>query len=57
MQLVEIRLGIDLEEYLAEQFGRQGRLLKDIADDLNVDIATVSRWKDHFGVERVAAAS
>jgi len=57
MQLVEIRLGIDIETYLLEHFVRRGRLLKDIAIELGVDIGTVSRWKDHFELERTEAAS
>lgn len=52
MQLVELKLGIDLEAYLRENFVSRGRLLKDIAADLDVDIATVSRWKDTFRLER-----
>lgn len=57
MQLVELRLGIDLPGYLQEHYVRQGRLLKDIASDLDVDIGTVSRWKDHFRLERTEKAS
>lgn len=58
MQLVEIRLGIgDLGAHLREEYTVKGRLLKDIAIDLGVDIGTVSRWKDHFGLERQAKAS
>ena len=57
MQLVAIRMGIDLEAWLREQYVAQGRLLRDIASDLDVDIATVSRWKDHFDLERAEAAS
>lgn len=52
MQLVELRLGIDLGDYLLEEYSRKGRLLKDIADDLGVDMGTVSRWKDAFRLER-----
>jgi DNA-binding MarR family transcriptional regulator len=57
MQLVEIQRGIDLQAYLTAEFTEKGRLLKDIADELGVDIGTVSRWKDHFGLERRAEAS
>lgn len=54
MQLVEIKLGIDLRAYLQEHYVERGRLLKDIAGDLGVDIGTISRWKDHFRLERQA---
>lgn len=54
MQLVEIRRGIDLEVFLRDQYVTQGRLLKDIAEELGVDIGTVSRWKDHFRLERAS---
>lgn len=54
MQLVELRKGIDLADYLQTEFVERGRLLKDIAADLDVDIGTVSRWKDHFRLERQA---
>lgn len=54
MQLVEFRLGIDLASYLEEHYVNRGRLLKNIAVDLGVDIGTVSRWKDHFRLERPA---
>ena len=55
MQLVELKLGIELGTYLREEFVAKGRLLKDIAKDLDVDLGTVSRWKDAFGLERAAA--
>jgi hypothetical protein len=54
MQLVEIQRGIEIEAYLREHFVTKGELLRDIAADLKLDIATVSRWKDHFGLERPA---
>lgn len=54
MQLVEFQRGIDLGAYLRVEYVEKGRLLKDIAADLGVDIATVSRWKDHFRLERAA---
>ena len=57
MQLVELRMGIDLEAYLREHFVARRRFLKDIAAELDVDIATVSRWKDHFELERSEVAS
>lgn len=57
MQLVEFRKGIDLEAYLREAFVTRGQLLKEIADELDVDTATVSRWKDHFGLARQEASS
>jgi DNA-binding MarR family transcriptional regulator len=57
MQLVEIQLGIDLAAYLQEHYVNRRRLLKDIAADLKVDIGTVSRWKDHFRLERPSATS
>lgn len=57
MQLVEIRQGIDLEAYLRKHYVEDGRLLKDIAGELGVDIGTVSRWKDHFRLERAAVVA
>jgi len=55
MQLVELKLGIELGAYLRDEYVRKARLLKDIASDLDVDLGTVSRWKDAFGLERAAA--
>jgi transposase len=57
MQLVEIQRGIDLQLYLTDEYVTKGRLLKDIAAELGVDIGTVSRWKDHFRLERQEQAS
>lgn len=56
MQLVELKLGIELGAYLRAEYVDKGRLLKDIAADLDVDLATVSRWKDAFRLERGAPA-
>jgi hypothetical protein len=50
MQLAEIRLGRDLRGYLIEEYIEKGRRLRDIADDLECDTGTVSRWMVHFGI-------
>lgn len=52
MELVELRRGIDLAAYLTEKYHDDGLRLADIAIALEVDIATVSRWMDHFGISR-----
>jgi hypothetical protein len=57
MQLVELQRDIEIESYLREHFVERGELLKDIAADLKLDIATVSRWKDHFRLERTQPAA
>jgi len=57
MQLVELQRGIDLQAFLQDHYVVRGRLLKDIAAELGVDIGTVSRWKDHFRLERQDVAS
>lgn len=52
MRQVEEHLGIDLREYLDDQYHGQGRRLVDIGTDLGVDIGTVSRWMDRLGIDR-----
>lgn len=50
MQLVELRLAINLPVYLRDQYVTRGRKLAEIATDLDVDTGTVSRWMAHFGI-------
>lgn len=51
MRLVETRLGRPVSEYLHDAYVVQERPQADIADELGVDAATVSRWMRKFGIE------
>lgn len=50
MQLVEMQHGIDLAKYLRTQYADEGRKLSEIAENLDLDTGTVSRWMAHFGI-------
>ena len=51
MQLVEHRLGRPLEEVLADLYVDQGMTVKQVAEELGVSSASVSRWMSELGIE------
>jgi hypothetical protein len=51
MQQVEARLGRDLGDYLRDAYGVRELAQVDIAAEIGVDAATVSRWMRRFGIE------
>jgi DNA-binding MarR family transcriptional regulator len=52
MEEVEAARGIELHAYLIEQYHERGLRLADIADALDVDVGTVTRWMDRLGISR-----
>ena len=44
MQLIEHRIGRPLYEFFTERYTHQGLNQREIADELGVDIGSVSRW-------------
>lgn len=50
--LVERTHQIDLPTYLQVEYHDRNRRLADIGADLGYDTGTISRWMDHFGIER-----
>jgi DNA-binding MarR family transcriptional regulator len=50
MQLIERQLGRPLEEYLREQYLKRERTQREIAEDLGVDVGSVSRWMERLGI-------
>ena len=57
MRRLETRLGIDLRAFLSERYEDQGKTQQEIADELRIDVATVSRWMGRFGIETRLFAS
>jgi len=57
MRRLETRLGIDLGVFLRDRYVGQGRTQQQIADELKVDVATVSRWMTRLGIETRLFAS
>ena len=51
MQLVEARLGRPVHEYLHDAYIVQERPQAEIAAEIGVDAATVSRWMRKFGIQ------
>lgn len=51
MQLVEHRLGRPLEDVLRELYTDQGMTVKQVAEELGVSSASVSRWMGELGIE------
>lgn len=52
MRLVEAQHGIDLADYLHDQYVVRGLRLADIGGALGVDVGTVSRWMDRLQIPR-----
>lgn len=57
MRRLETRLGIDLDAFLRDRYETQGRTQQQIADELKVDVATVSRWMTRLQIETRLFAS
>lgn len=57
MRRLEGRLGIDLHERIRERYVVEGKTQQQIADELGVDVATVSRWMARLGIETRLFAS
>lgn len=57
MRRLEQRRGIDLEEFIRDRYERQGKTQAEVADELEVDVATVSRWMSRLGIETRLFAS
>ena len=57
MRRLETRLGIDLDAFLRNRYEAEGKTQQQIADELRVDVATVSRWMTKLGIETRLFAS
>ncbi len=57
MKRLEKRLGIDVPARLRERYVDEGKTQQEIADELKVDVATVSRWMTKLGIETRLFAS
>lgn len=51
MQLVEHRLGRPLDEVLTELYIDQGMTVKQVAAEIGVSTASVSRWMSELGIQ------
>jgi DNA-binding NarL/FixJ family response regulator len=50
MQVIEQQLGEPLEGFLRRRYEVEGRTTVEIAEELDVNSGTVSRWMAHFGI-------
>jgi transposase len=50
MQRVEHRIGRSLEEFFQERYVAGGQDQRQVADELGVNVGTVSRWMDRLGI-------
>lgn len=57
MRRLEARLGIDLEAFLRSRYVDQGKTQQEIAAELKIDVATVSRYMSRLGIETRVFAS
>lgn len=55
MQLIEHRIGRPLAEFLTERYVTEGRSQREIAEELGVDVGSVSRWMARLRVPARAA--
>lgn len=51
MQRLEHRLGQPLEDYLRQQYIDERKDQRQIAQELGVDVGSISRWMARLGVE------
>jgi transposase len=57
MARIEARRGIDLGAFLQQRYELEGRTQAEIADELGVDISTITRWMARLGIEARLFAS
>lgn len=57
MRRLEARLGVDIEARLRELYEVRRMTQPEIAAELGIDAATVSRWMAWFGIETRLFAS
>ena len=57
MRRIEARLGIDVDDFLRDRYEAKGRTQQEIASELGIDVATVSRWMTRLGIETRVFAS
>jgi hypothetical protein len=57
MRRLEARLGVDLADFLRDRYDVQRKTQPEIAAELGIDAATVSRWMAWFGIETRLFAS
>ncbi len=57
MRRLEQRRGIDLDTFLRLRYETEGRTQQEIAAELGIDVATVSRWMSRLGIETRLFAS
>lgn len=57
MRRLEARLGIDIAAFLQRRYVDEGATQASIAEELRVDVATVSRWMTRLGIETRLFAS
>lgn len=50
MQVIEFRLGEPLEQFLRRRYIDEDRTTVEIAEELDVNSGTVSRWMAHFSI-------
>lgn len=50
MQRIEHRLGQTLEAFFQERYVVGGQDQRQLADELGVNVGTVSRWMDRLGI-------
>jgi hypothetical protein len=56
MQLVEYRLGTDLESWLRQRYCVDGMTLDQLAAECGANRATVGRWLHDYGLDRRSMA-
>ena len=52
MQLIEHRIGEDLGEFFRRRYHTDRRSMREIADELDVDVGSVQRWMTRLGIPR-----
>lgn len=57
MRRIETKRGIDLAAFLRERYEADGKTQQEIAGELGIDVATVSRWMARLGIETRLFAS
>ena len=52
MERVERKIGQPLGEYLRQRYECDGLTTTEIATELGIHAVTVTRWMEHFGIDR-----